>query len=78
MTYQSKKAGVWQTTLILPFYDIPITESRFPTNNYNITVLMTYQSKKAGIWQATLILPFYDIPIKENRYLANNSNITVL
>jgi cytochrome c oxidase assembly protein Cox11 len=31
MTYQSKEAGIWQTTLILPFYDIPIKESRYLT-----------------------------------------------
>jgi hypothetical protein len=38
MTYQSKKAGIWQTTLILPFYDIPIKESRYLANNSNITI----------------------------------------
>jgi hypothetical protein len=27
------------TTLILPFYDIPIKESRYLANNSNITVL---------------------------------------
>jgi hypothetical protein len=39
MTYLSKKAGIWEATLILPFYDIPIKESRYLTNNSNITVI---------------------------------------
>jgi hypothetical protein len=46
MTYQSKKTGIWQTTLILPFYDIPITESRYLTNNSNITILWHTNHRK--------------------------------